>query len=122
MLIDHFFELAIPFVVVMVIVSKLFIMIAEKKGIYASKEGAETRDDVNKRYGVNKGGIVIGILVFLVYLLCVGEIFERTGPSGFFFSCVISVLLLLPFGTVGVMLFLVYTLIVHGHAKLKRKD
>lgn len=115
-MLDAFFAVAVPLVVISLIVAKILL---RQGNPYQGPEGEAKRDAINKRYGVNKSCIIITIIMVLFYALVVASLFDRWGNV--LLSYAISVLLLIPFGTVTVCLFLLYTPIVHAIGNVKAR-
>lgn len=119
MLLDAFLNLAVPFFIIVLIGGTLFMKIRGNKPVYDTEEGKQFRDETNKRYKTNRGTVIIGLVSLAVYGLVVASLFEELGNK--FFTYVISLLVALPAFGFFIALVLVYHLIVHGRAHLKKR-
>lgn len=116
-LLDAFFSVAVPFVIVSFIAAKAALAWQEKNGIYEGAEGAARRDGINEKFRTNQGAIVIAVLFLMLWGVMLAGLIERWGPE--FFTFVIAALLLIPFATVCGAAIMVYMFAVHGYAKAK---
>jgi len=118
-LLDAFFSLAVPLVVVTVLVAGFALRYDGVRGIYGGEEGAARRDEVNRTYRTNLGAIVIGLIFLGVWGVLVAGLIEQWGAV--FFTFVIATLLLLPVFTVAVCVITLYMYVVHGVARLRSR-
>lgn len=116
-LLDAFFRLAVPLVVLAVIFAGVAHRYDRTRGLYRGKAGASRRDEINRRYRTNTGAVVIGVVFLGIWGLLVASLIEQWGAI--FFTFVIAVLLLLPVGTVAVCVIAIYMFAVHGFARLR---
>ncbi|MEM7469519.1 MAG: hypothetical protein AAF387_21935 [Pseudomonadota bacterium] len=117
MILDVFFDIAIPLVVVGVVVAKLVLSRVGPQGIYATDKEKKTRDAINQQYRTNRGAAVIAGIFVLIYVFIVFALIEQWGAI--FFTFVISVLMLLPVATVCGVVIMFYTFSVHAWANSK---
>ncbi|MEE4329913.1 MAG: hypothetical protein V2J10_03540 [Wenzhouxiangella sp.] len=119
-LLDVFFKIAVPFVVLTMVFAGFALRYDRTRGIYRGEEGASRRDQINRRYRTNTGAVVIGILFLGVWGLLVAGLIEQWGAI--FFTFVVAALLLLPVGTVAVCVIAVYMFAVHAFARLRNGE
>lgn len=116
-LLDAFFTLAVPFIVVCVVVALVVRSYAERRGIYDNAEGEARRDAVNEKFRTTRGAVVIGVIFAVLWGVTVVGLVQDRGAVAFTF--VVSALLLVPFFTVSVGVIMLYTLAVHAYARHK---
>ena len=117
-ILDAFFQFAVPFVMVVVVVASLVLTRHRQRPFYADEDGPARRDAINKKYGVNKGMVLIALVFLAVYVVIVISLVERWGPQ--FFTWVIAALMLLPVGAVCAGAVALYGLTVHALANRRR--
>lgn len=115
MLIDHFFKLAVPIIVLSMIVSRLAVWRNNRKPFYEGEEGEARRDAINKRYRTTLKSIIICILFVGVWLLLVATLVDVWGYTAL--TYIVGGFLLLPVGTVCAAVIALYMAAVHGAAK-----
>lgn len=119
MLIDVFFKFAVPLTIFAVAVAVAVLRYNRRRPVYSGADGARRRDAINKQYKTNRGSVVICVIVAVFYMLTVYNLFDHVGARGYVFATVVSVFLVIPFGTVAGALILLYTLAVHFIANRK---
>ncbi len=118
-LLDAFFTLAVPFIVVCVVVAVVVRSYAERRRIYEGTEGEARRDAINEKFRTNRGAVVIGVIFAMLWGVTVAGLVQESGAVAFTF--VVSALLLIPFFTVCVGVIMLYTLAVHAWASYKNR-
>lgn len=118
-LLDLFFTVAVPFLVIVVVVAKLAIAHDRKHGIYRTPEGELRRDEINRRYRTNRGAAVIAVAFLGLWGLTAWALVEKL--QGTFFAVVVSGLLLVPFAAVCAGVIALYMFGVHGYAKARSR-
>ncbi len=116
---DLFFKLAVPFVIVSVIVAKVALGVDRTVGIYDSAAGEARRDQINRDYKTNRGSAVIAGIFVVLWGLTLAAMVESMGAV--FFTFVIGALMIIPFMTVCACVIMVYNLAVHGYAHAKSR-
>ena len=118
-LLDAFFSVAVPFVVVSIVVAKVAQRYAGARGVHQGADGANRRDGINARYRTNTGAVVIGVLFLALWGVIVAGLVEQWGAV--FFTFVVAVLLLLPVTTVAACAIMLYMFAVHGYAAMRNR-
>jgi len=118
-ILDAFFSVAVPLVVLTLIVGAVVQHYDKARGIYRGKDGSDRRSEINKRWGTNKGAVVIGVIFLGVWGLIVAALIEQWGAV--FFTFVVAALMLIPVATVAVCVIALYTLLVHAIANARQR-
>ena len=116
-LLDAFFAVAPPFVIISLFLGALAVSYAKSRGVYEGDEGAARRDAVNAKYRTTTGAVVIGGIFVVLWGVTVAALIEQWGAIAFTF--VVAAFLIIPFLTVCTAVIMVYMFAVHGYAKTR---
>ena len=116
-MLDLFFSIAVPFIILCVIVAKVALAYNADKGIYQGAEGAHRRDAINEQFRTNRGAIVVAVIFVLLWALTLWGLIESWGAT--FFTFVIGFLMIIPFMAVCAGVIMIYMFAVHAYANAK---
>ena len=117
MILDLFFSLAIPMIIIGLVVGFVIKTVMERRGIYQDDEGKAKRDEINRTHRTNLSSLIIFIIFLMIYAMIFSSLIDEWGHT--FNTYLVGVIISLPMLVLAAVVIAVYNLIVHAKANRK---